>query len=77
MTIKAFSEKYGVSYYDAYESSFGVEYGYSDNNRKDFSEKQMLRNLILIYKAKMNKANNTVRIYQDKIAEVQKIGCNL
>lgn len=73
MTIKAFAQKYGVSYYLAYEASFGVRPKYPDSRDKDFSEHEMANNLLQILNHRLNKHYREMHNTQKKIMEVKSI----
>lgn len=73
MTIKDFSEKYHVPYYLAYEASFGVKPGCPDGRCKEFSEQEMVDNLLKIMSLQMNKNYQRMQRIHNKITEVRNI----
>lgn len=66
MTIKEFSEKYGVSYNMAYQASHEVEPVGSMIRDKDFPEDGL-------YHATMRLINDRLHSLSDKVCELQKL----
>jgi len=73
VTIKAFAEKYKITYCQAYELSYGVEPVSTMVRDKDFPEEELFENLVAFYDKQQFEGERAVVRAKKRLAEINRI----
>ena len=73
MTIKAFAEKYNLSYSKAYEASYGLFPERNDTGLLDFHEADLYSNLVKILNSKRTRQINAAKDVTKELCRIRKI----